>query len=71
MIRGRNGLDQLRHAKNRDHPRRWEKEAVLDRAQTRLDRNPGMMQVRRETVEHPFGTIKAWMGATPLRDENA
>jgi Transposase DDE domain len=44
--------------------RRWENEAVLDRAQARLDRIPGMMQVRRETVEHPFGTIKAWMGAT-------
>jgi Transposase DDE domain len=47
--------------------RRWENEAVLDRAQARLDRNPGMMQVRRETVEHPFGTIKAWMGATHFK----
>ncbi len=47
--------------------RRWENEAVLDRAQDRLDRNPGMMQVRRETVEHPFGTIKAWMGATHFK----
>jgi transposase len=47
--------------------RRWESEAILDRVQERLDRNPGMMQVRRETVEHPFGTIKAWMGATHFK----
>ena len=32
--------------------------------QDRLDRNPDKMRVRRQTVEHPFGTIKAWMGAT-------
>jgi transposase len=32
--------------------------------QERLDRNPEAMRVRRETVEHPFGTIKARMGAT-------
>jgi hypothetical protein len=31
--------------------------------QDRLDRNPDKMRVRRQTVEHPFGTIKAWMGA--------
>jgi transposase len=43
---------------------RWEHEAVLDAVQERLDRNPDKMKVRRQTVEHPFGTIKAWMGAT-------
>ena len=32
--------------------------------QDQLDRNPEKMRVRRQTVEHPFGTIKAWMGAT-------
>ena len=32
--------------------------------QERLDRAPHSMRVRRQTVEHPFGTIKAWMGAT-------
>jgi hypothetical protein len=32
--------------------------------QARLDHAPEMMRVRRHTVEHPFGTIKAWMGAT-------
>jgi hypothetical protein len=32
--------------------------------QERLDRNPDKMKPRRQTVEHPFGTIKAWMGAT-------
>ncbi|OUL91702.1 transposase, partial [Paraburkholderia hospita] len=30
----------------------------------RLDQAPEMMRIRRQTVEHPFGTIKAWMGAT-------
>jgi hypothetical protein len=44
--------------------RRWEHEAVLEIVQARLDQNPEKMRVRRQTVEHPFGTIKAWMGAT-------
>jgi transposase len=43
---------------------RWEHEAVLDAVQRRLDENPGAMRQRRETVEHPFGTLKARMGAT-------
>jgi transposase len=43
---------------------RWEHEAVLEDMQTRLDHAPEMMRIRRQTVEHPFGTIKAWMGAT-------
>jgi transposase len=43
---------------------RWEHEHVLEAVQRRLDENPGAMRQRRETVEHPFGTIKAWMGAT-------
>ena len=43
---------------------RWEHEEVLDRAQARLDRNPQMMRTRRAVVEHPFGTLKAWMGST-------
>jgi len=37
---------------------------VLDRVQDRLDADPERMRVRRETVEHPFGTIKSWMGST-------
>ena len=32
--------------------------------QERLDAAPEKMDVRRQTVEHPFGTIKAWMGST-------
>jgi transposase len=44
--------------------KRWENEVVLDRMQDRLDRMPEAMRVRRQTVEHPFGTLKAWMGAT-------
>ena len=40
--------------------KRWENEHVLDRMQDRLDRMPEAMGVRRQTVEHPFGTLKAW-----------
>jgi transposase len=43
---------------------RWQHEHVLDAVQRRLDQHPEKMRQRRETVEHPFGTIKAWMGAT-------
>jgi transposase len=43
---------------------RWEHEEVLEAVQARLDRNPDAMRTRRETVEHPFGTIKMRMGAT-------
>ncbi|TDG26985.1 hypothetical protein E2C05_24485 [Paracraurococcus ruber] len=43
---------------------RWEHEGVLDDMQRRLDQRPDAMGVRRQTVEHPFGTLKAWMGAT-------
>ena len=44
--------------------RRWKHEAVLDAMQERLDRWPDVMRVRRSTAEHPFGTIKLWMGST-------
>src|SRR5690349_11204016 len=43
---------------------RWEHEHVVEAVQRRLDENPEAMRQRRETVEHPFGTIKARMGAT-------
>src|SRR6202030_1703015 len=43
---------------------RWEHEAVLEAMQERLDQQPDAMQLRRQTVEHPFGTLKAWMGST-------
>ncbi len=43
---------------------RWAHEAVIERVQARLDSNPDAMRQRRSTVEHPFGTIKCWMGAT-------
>ena len=42
---------------------RWEREDVLDAMRERLDRRPEMMRLRRDTVEHPFGTLKRWMGA--------
>ena len=44
--------------------RRWKHEAVLDRVAARLQQHPEMMDLRRQTVEHPFGTLKMWMGAT-------
>jgi len=44
--------------------RRWEHEAVLESMQRRLDASPGKMRQRRSTVEHVFGTLKSWMGAT-------
>ena len=43
---------------------RWEHEAVLEVLEARLDREPERMRVRRQTSEHPFGTLKAWMGYT-------
>ena len=43
---------------------RWEHEHLLEAVQQRLDANPQAMRQRRETVEHPFGTMKACMGAT-------
>jgi len=43
---------------------RWEHEHVLEAVERRLDEHPEKMRQRRQTVEHPFGTIKFWMGAT-------
>jgi hypothetical protein len=43
---------------------RWEHESVLETMQDRLDRTPNAMKLRRQTVEHVFGTLKAWMGVT-------
>ena len=44
--------------------RRWEHEDVVDATRDRLESHPDAMTVRRRTVEHPFGTLKAWMGHT-------
>lgn len=58
------------HLKERCSPsdyrriRRWEHEHVLEAMQRRLDRKPDAMTIRRSTVEHVFGTLKHWMGAT-------
>jgi transposase len=49
--------DKLRRIK------RWQHEGVLDKMQVRLDHMPDAMGVRRQTVEHPFGTLKSWMGS--------
>ena len=47
--------------------RRWEHEDIIERVQQRLDDDPNKMSLRCQTVEHPFGTIKAWMGATHFK----
>lgn len=74
----RDDMDQYRHLtpcftcplKTRCTPeklkrvKRWQHEGVLDAMQARLDRMPDAMGVRRQTVEHPFGTLKSWMGST-------
>jgi hypothetical protein len=43
---------------------RWEHEHVLDAMQARLDRMPQASRLRRQTAEHPFATLKAWMGSS-------
>ena len=44
--------------------KRWEHEAVLDAADAELRKNPHAMRQRKRLVEHPYGTIKHWMGST-------
>ncbi|AOE68380.1 transposase [Pseudomonas fluorescens] len=54
---------QCTPSKNR-RVRRWVHEAVLEEMQRRLNHAPDMMRIRKRTVEHPFGTLKQWMGST-------
>lgn len=35
----------------------------MERAEERLANYPEAMRIRRATVEHPFGTLKHWMGS--------
>jgi hypothetical protein len=61
------GACAIKHQCTTGVPRRvtrWEHEHLLEAVQRRLDADLGKMRGRRETVEHPFGTIKARMGAT-------
>jgi transposase len=44
--------------------RRWQHEHLLEAMQRQLDRKPAAMTLRRRTIEHVFGTLKHWMGAT-------
>ncbi|SIP74622.1 transposase (fragment) [Xenorhabdus innexi] len=44
--------------------RRWIHESIIDDMQKRLDENPEFPVIRKQSVEHPFGTIKMWMGVT-------
>ena len=47
--------------------RRWEHEDVLERMQQRINDDPSKLALRSMTVEHPFGTIKSWMGNTHFK----
>lgn len=40
---------------------------MIEEMQQRLDQDPDKMRIRRQTVEHPFDTLKAWMGSTYFR----
>ena len=44
--------------------KRWEQEHRLEAAEALLKKNPDAMRQRKRLVEHPYGTIKHWMGST-------
>ena len=44
--------------------KRWEHEHLLEGAQAELGKNPDAMRQRKKIVEHPYATIKHWMGST-------
>jgi len=46
------------------HIVRWEHEAVLEAMEKHLEKMPDAARIRRQTVEHVFGTLKSWMGST-------
>jgi len=56
-------IERQMHTKHRTPGMRWEREG-LRRDAGRRDLAPDMMRIRGQTVDHPFGTIKGWMGAT-------
>jgi hypothetical protein len=42
----------------------WIHEADIEAMQARLEAAPETTVIRKQTGEHPFGTIKMWMGAS-------
>jgi len=50
--------------KTRRAVRRSEHDDLLDAMAERLKNAPEAMSIRAATVEHPFGTIKSWMGTS-------
>jgi len=54
---------QCTSGKNR-RIKRWEHEDIVEALDARIEREPERMRTRRCTVEHPFGTLKSWMGYT-------
>src|SRR4029434_2633562 len=63
---GAGGRQQSTNGKER-RVKRWEHEHLIDAMQARLDRMPQAMRIRRQTVEHVFGTIKDWMGRSHFK----
>jgi hypothetical protein len=51
--------------------KRWEHEDIIDVMQRQLGEQPDAMRLRRQTAEHPFGTLKAWMGAPTSSPERS
>ncbi len=43
---------------------RWEHEDIIEAMEVELEKAPNKMGIRRQTVEHPYGTLKHWMGST-------
>ncbi len=46
---------------------RWEHGKVLEEHEQRMNENPSVMQLRKQTAEHAFGTIKSWMGMSHFK----
>lgn len=57
-------IEKSVHAEPQRRIKRWKHEAILDTMQARLAAMPDAMRIRKRTVEHTFGILKAWMGAT-------
>jgi len=44
--------------------KRWVHESIIDDMTKRFEQDPKLPTIRKQTAEHPFGTMKMWMGAT-------
>ena len=55
---------QCSNSKGQRRIARWENQDQIDQMDDVMAKMPDSMLIRKQTVEHPFGTIKCWMGAT-------